>query len=152
MNISDLLAAERILPDLVSADKEDVLGELSDLMEPSVPGVSAPAILGVIREREDVNSTAIGSGVALPHGRLPGLPDLLVGFARSQQGVDFDSVDGGRTHLFFVLLAPEDAAAAHLKALAALSRLLNDETFRTRLLEVSEDEILSLIQEQDGEA
>ena len=152
MIVSDLLAEERILPDLISVHKADVLDELSCLMESSVPDVSARTILAVIREREDVNSTAIGSGVALPHGRLPGLPEVVVGFARSQQGIDFDSVDGARTHLFFVLLAPEDAAAAHLKALAALSRLLKDEVFRTRLLEAPSEEILSLIRAQDGEA
>ena len=152
MIVSDLLAEERILPDLISVHKADVLDELSGLMESSVPDVSARTILAVIREREDVNSTAIGSGVALPHGRLPGLPEVVVGFARSQQGIDFDSVDGARTHLFFVLLAPEDAAAAHLKALAALSRLLKDEVFRTRLLEAPSEEILSLIRAQDGEA
>ena len=152
MIVSDLLAEDRILPDLVSVHKADVLDELSGLMESSVPDVSARTILDVIREREDVNSTAIGSGVALPHGRLPGLPEVVVGFARSRQGIDFDSVDGARTHLFFVLLAPEDAAAAHLKALAALSRLLKDEVFRTRLLEAPSEEILSLIRAQDGEA
>jgi PTS system nitrogen regulatory IIA component len=152
MTVSDLLAEERILPDLVSVTKADVLVELSELMESSVPGSDSQAILGVIREREELNSTAIGSGVALPHGRLPGLDRVLAGFARSRAGVDFDSADGDSTHLFFILLAPDDSAAMHLKALAGISRLLKDEGFRSTLLATPADEILTLIQAQGGEA
>ena len=129
MTVSDLLAEERILPDLVGANKTEVLVELSRLMVPSLPEVKEETILKVIQEREDLNSTAIGSGVALPHGRLPGLAEVMVGFARTRTGVDFESLDGGATHLFFVLLAPDDSAAKHLKALASISRLLMDDEF-----------------------
>jgi PTS system nitrogen regulatory IIA component len=80
------------------------------------------------------------------------LQRVLVGFARSRQGIDFDSLDGGSTHLFFILLAPEDSAAQHLKALAGLSRLLADDAFRRVLLEAPGDELLGLIRERDGEA
>ena len=93
-----------------------------------------------------------GSGVALPHGRLPGLAEVMVGFARTRTGVDFESLDGGATHLFFVLLAPDDSAAKHLKALASISRLLMDDEFRSDLLLAPECEILNLIRTRDGEA
>ena len=152
MIVSDLLTEKRILPDLTAGSKAEVLAELSALMEDSVPEVDGPGILEVIQEREDVSSTAIGNGVALPHGRLTGLQRVLVGFARSRQGIDFDSLDGGSTHLFFILLAPEDSAAQHLKALAGLSRLLADDAFRRVLLEAPADELLGLIRERDGEA
>ncbi len=152
MIVSDLLTEKRILPDLTAGSKAEVLAELSALMEDSVPEVDGPGILEVIQEREDVSSTAIGNGVALPHGRLTGLQRVLVGFARSRQGIDFDSLDGGSTHLFFILLAPEDSAAQHLKALAGLSRLLADDAFRRVLLEAPGDELLGLIRERDGEA
>jgi PTS system nitrogen regulatory IIA component len=152
MIVSDLLTEKRILPDLVAGSKAEVLAELSALMEDSVPEVDGPGILEVIQEREDVSSTAIGNGVALPHGRLAGLQRVLVGFARSRQGINFDSLDGGSTHLFFILLAPEDSAAQHLKALAGLSRLLADDAFRRVLLEAPGDDLLGLIRERDGEA
>ena len=152
MIVSDLLTEKRILPDLTAGSKAEVLAELSALMEDSVPEVDGAGILEVIQEREDVSSTAIGNGVALPHGRLTGLQRVLVGFARSRQGIDFDSLDGGSTHLFFILLAPEDSAAQHLKALAGLSRLLADDAFRRVLLEAPGDELLGLIRERDGEA
>ena len=83
-------------------------------------------------ERERISTTAIGEGVAIPHGKLPGLERIYGVFARSSEGVDFNSLDGGPTHLFFVLIAPENAAADHLKALARISRLLKDEVFRRR--------------------
>ena len=152
MIVSDLLTEKRILPDLTAGSKAEVLAELSALMEDSVPEVDGAGILEVIQEREDVSSTAIGNGVALPHERLTGLQRVLVGFARSRQGIDFDSLDGGSTHLFFILLAPEDSAAQHLKALAGLSRLLADDAFRRVLLEAPGDELLGLIRERDGEA
>ena len=152
MTVSDLLAEERILPDLGGVNKTEVLVELSKLMVPSLPEVKEETILKVIQEREDLNSTAIGSGVALPHGRLPGLAEVMVGFARTRTGVDFESLDGGATYLFFVLLAPDDSAAKHLKALASISRLLMDDEFRSDLLLAPECEILNLIRTRDGEA
>ena len=102
-------------------------------MAPSVPDGGAEEIVDVLRGRERLTSTAIGEGVAIPHGRVSSLRDVVAGFARSEAGVDFDSVDGKPTRIFFVLLAPDDAAALHLKALARISRLLKDASFRERL-------------------
>ena len=152
MIVSDLLAEDRIIPDLVAVAKGDVLGELASLMEASLPDVPPGSILEVIREREEMNSTAIGSGVALPHGRLPGLQSVMAGFARSKDGVDFGSTDGGLTHLFFVLLAPIDSAGMHLKALAGVSRLLKADSFRAALIDAPADEILFLIRAEEGAA
>ena len=88
--------------------------------------------------------------MAIPHGKLPGVERVLGVFARSLQGVDFSSLDGGPTHLFFVLIAPESAAADHLKALARISRLLKDETFRRRLLTgQTGEELYRIIAEED---
>jgi PTS system nitrogen regulatory IIA component len=107
-------------------------------------------VLGVLQERERISSTAIGDGVAIPHGKLPGLDKIYGVFARSQTGVDFKSLDGEPTHLFFVLIAPENAAADHLKALARISRLLKDAEFRQRLMMgKSQQELFKLISEED---
>ena len=84
----------------------------------------------VLAERERLGSTAIGDGIAIPHGKIPrGRPRFVGAFGRHVQGVDFDSLDGNPTHLFFVLVAPEDSTSLHLKALARVSRLLKDGTF-----------------------
>lgn len=134
MTITDILARERVLPELSGSTKAEVLEELAQMLDGDVPGIGVTAIVDVLRERERLNSTAIGDGIAIPHGRVSNLEDVVAGFARSAAGVDFDSVDRKPTHLFFVLLAPDDAAALHLKALARISRLLKDKEFRDRLI------------------
>ena len=134
MTITDIHARDRVLPDLSGSTKGDVLEELARMLDGAVPGIGASTIVDVLRERERLNSTAIGDGIAIPHGRVSNLENVVAGFARSSAGVDFDSVDRKSTHLFFVLLAPDDAAALHLKALARISRLLKDKAFRERLL------------------
>ena len=80
-----------------------------------------------------LQSTGIGEGVAIPHGKLPGLQRLLASFARSRAGVDFESIDGQPTHLFFLLVVPEHSGGQHLKALARISRFFRDAGFRKRL-------------------
>ncbi|MBM4243592.1 MAG: PTS sugar transporter subunit IIA [Deltaproteobacteria bacterium] len=134
MTITDILTADRVLPDLAATTKDDVLAELASLLVGQIPQSTPDRLVAVLRERERLNSTAIGDGIAIPHGRLPGTKSVVAGFARSRGGVDFDSVDRQPTHLFFVLIAPDDAAAMHLKALARISRLLKDKAFREHLL------------------
>src|SRR2546427_312959 len=96
--------------------------------------VDRAKLVQALEDREKLNSTALGEGVAIPHGKLPGLRRVIAAFGRSPGGVDFSSLDGKPTHLFFLLVAPEDSAGAHLKALARISRLLKDESFRQRLM------------------
>lgn len=134
MNITDILSRERVAPELQGTTKAEVLQELAVMLDADVSAVGADAIVDVLRERERLNSTAIGDGIAIPHGRVSNIESVVAGFARSAAGVDFDSVDRKPTHLFFVLLAPDDAAALHLKALARISRLLKDADFRDRLV------------------
>ena len=107
-------------------------------------------LVGALEERERLNSTALGDGVAIPHGKLPGVRRVIAAFARSRAGVDFQSLDGKPTHLFFLLVAPEDSAGAHLKALARISRLLKDESFRQRLMRAGDGaDLFRTIREED---
>jgi PTS system nitrogen regulatory IIA component len=107
--------------------------------------------VAVLWERENLGSTAIGDGIAIPHGKLPGLKGVLGLFSRHPAGVDFDSLDGKPTHLFFLLVAPEDSVGQHLKALARVSRLLKDGSFRDSLVQAADAaEILRLIQQEDA--
>jgi PTS system nitrogen regulatory IIA component len=104
----------------------------------------------VLLERERISTTAIGEGVAIPHGKLAGVERVLGVFARSLDGVDFASLDGAPTRLFFALIAPQNAAADHLKALARISRLLKDEGFRRRLIDAkNRQELFTMIAEED---
>ena len=104
----------------------------------------------VLLERERLGSTGIGGGIGIPHGKLKNLESLLLGFGLSRQGVNFDSMDGRPTHIFFLLLTPEDSAGIHLKLLARISRLLKNDDFKGRLMQsqTSED-IVAAISEED---
>ncbi|MBI2347039.1 MAG: PTS sugar transporter subunit IIA [Deltaproteobacteria bacterium] len=151
MKIADFLTASRIIPSLKATDKKGVLKEMADWMAREDPALDARRLFDILLEREKISTTAIGEGVAIPHGKASGVKQVRGLLARSSQGVDFDSLDGGLTHLFFVLVAPEDSAADHLKALARISRLLKDSDFRLRLMkEKSGSEIFAVIKEEDG--
>ena len=150
MKITDFLSVQTVIPALAQQEKNAVLEELAGWLAANHPNLDAKRVLSVLMERERISTTAIGEGVAIPHGKLPGLERIFGVFARSAKGVDFSSLDGGPTHLFFVLIAPEGAAADHLKALARISRLLKDEAFRRRLMAAkSNQELFTLIAEED---
>ena len=150
MKIIDFVSVHTVIPDLVSREKAAALVELAAGLAAKYDHLDQEKVLGVLQERERISSTAIGDGVAIPHGKLPGLDKIYGVFARSQTGVDFKSLDGEPTHLFFVLIAPENAAADHLKALARISRLLKDAGFRQRLMMgKSQQELFKLISEED---
>lgn len=150
MKVTDFLSVESVIPSLKSREKSAVLEEMADWLASSHPQLEKSSVLDVLREREKISTTAIGEGVAIPHGKLPGVDRVLGAFARSSAGVDFASLDGEPTHLFFALIAPENAAADHLKALARISRLLKDEEFRSRLMagETAED-LYTIIADED---
>src|SRR4029450_3327723 len=135
MKIEDILAQDLVLPDLAGRSKTDVLIELATAVARQHPELDRERLLQALEDRERLNSTALGDGVAIPHGKLSGIKRVFAAFARSKQGVDFHSLDGEPTHLFFLLVAPEDSGGGHLKALARISRLLKDESFRTRLMQ-----------------
>lgn len=134
MKISDFLTVESVIPVLMSRDKTSAIEEMADWLASCYPQLDSKKVLDVLLDRERISTTAIGEGVAIPHGKLAGVDRVLGVFARSPEGVDFASMDGEPTHLFFALIAPENAAADHLKALARISRLLKDERFRRRLI------------------
>ena len=150
MKITDFLSVQTVVPSLASREKNAVLQELSEGLVAHYRNLDQQKVLDVLLERERISTTAIGEGVAIPHGKLPNVDRVLGVFARSLEGVDFASLDGAPTHLFFVLIAPENAAADHLKALARISRLLKDEAFRRRLLAGKDSqELYTLITEED---
>jgi len=150
VKITDFLTVQTVIPSLASREKNAVLQELSEGLAANYHTLEQNKVLDVLLERERISTTAIGEGVAIPHGKLPNVERVLGVFARSVAGVDFASLDGAPTHLFFVLIAPENAAADHLKALARISRLLKDDLFRRRLLAGKDgQELYTLIAEED---
>jgi PTS system nitrogen regulatory IIA component len=151
MKILDILPSEELIaPSLTGATKSAVLRELAEHLARQQRAVDASRLVEVLWERERLGSTAIGDGIAIPHGKLPGLQGVIGAFGRHVAGVDFDSLDGSPTHLFFLLVAPEDSVGQHLKALARVSRLLKDRAFRDKLIAVADRaELFRLIREED---
>jgi PTS system nitrogen regulatory IIA component len=151
MKILEVLQKEAILENLASTDKKGILEELVAPVA-RVAKVSEEGLVNVLLERERLGSTGIGGGVGIPHGKLKNLDNIILGFGRSKQGVDFESMDGKPTHVFFLLVTPENSTGLHLKMLARISRLLKDESFKERLINASgQDEIFAIIQEADEE-
>jgi PTS system nitrogen regulatory IIA component len=151
MKISDILVREASILDLKSTTKDDLLAEMASSLAAAEPALEADALLGVLREREALQSTGIGEGVAIPHGKVQGLDRLVAAFARSTGGVDFDSIDGQPTQLLFLLIVPEQSGGQHLKALARISRFFRDASFREKLLGAGDlEEIFRAIEEEDA--
>ena len=151
MKIVDFVRPELIVGDLQARDKTEVIKELANHLAGHVPGVDRESLAKVLLERERLASTAIGEGVAIPHGKLDAVGKLVACVGRAPSGVDFDSMDGRPTHLFFVLVAPENSTGVHLKALARISRLFKDPEFRTRLLAAdTAHEMFSVISDEDA--
>ena len=148
MKILDILDKRLILPQLTSKTKEGVLRELVHALSQVEKQVNEDRTVEILLERESLGSTGIGEGVAIPHGKSKDVKKILASFGRSLSGLDFQSLDGKPTHLFFLLIAPENSAGTHLKALSQISRLLKDKAFRKRLMEAnSADEIYSIFSE-----
>lgn len=127
LHLKDVLQPEAIITELTSVDRRGVLQEFAQLATGLIDGLDKTVIFDTLSNREKLGSTAVGHGVAIPHGKLAGLNRVVTLFGRSQKGVDFQSHDQKPTHLFFVLLAPEDSVGTDLHVLARLSRLIKDE-------------------------
>ena len=156
MKVVDFLSPDAIIPALTGSTKTQVLAEMSAFLAGRKEGggkvaMDPLALQKVLEERELLASTAIGDGIAIPHGKLDTVERLVGALGRSVPGLAFDSIDGKPTHLVFMLVAPSNSAGIHLKALARLSRLFRDANFRQRLLDAdSASAIYQTIVEEDN--
>ena len=152
MKLSEILEENYIIPDLKAIDKKGVLEELSDAIISHEPSLDKSSLVKVLLERERLGSTGIGDGVAIPHGKFHGISHPIISFGRSREGLDFESMDGEPAFLFFLLVAPEDSASVHLKALAKIARILKNSSFRKILMEApTRKELYQTIIQNDEE-
>lgn len=135
MELMEYLSKDLILPELSSTTKQEVLKELVRPLENKFPKFNTKNAYKVLLEREQLGSTGIGDGVAIPHGKLRELNKIVVVVGRSFLGVDFDALDKKPCHIFFLVLAPENVAGLHLRILAHISRILKDPGFRQAFME-----------------
>jgi len=135
MRLHQILKEEFLSDNLLSDNKKDVLAELVNVLIASGLTMDPAKAIDVLQQREKLGSTGIGDGVAIPHGKVSGLPNLVIAFGRSKNGIPFDAVDGKPVHLFFLLMAPENSTGQHLKVLAKISKLLKTPEFRRKLID-----------------
>ena len=134
MQLEQIFKIEFINADLSAKSKEEALLEMVNTIIRGGLKLDSSSILEILKQRESLGSTGIGDGVAIPHGKISDLNDIVIAFGRSIDGIPFDSLDGKPVHLLFLLLAPENSAGQHLKILAKISKMLKEPGFRKRLL------------------
>jgi PTS system nitrogen regulatory IIA component len=149
MKILDVLHEETIIVDLKSKDKKGVLEELVEPVS-RITKINHEKLVRILMDRERLGSTGIEGGIGIPHGKLKELDTLVLGFGLSKSGVNFESMDGRPTHIFFLLFTPENSTGLHLKLLARISRILKNDDFKEQLMNINTaDEVISIIQEND---
>lgn len=152
MKLSDIFDPKSIILELKAKDKTSALEELAGSICSHEPYIDKAALVRVLLERERLGSTGIGDGVAIPHGKLSGIRHPIISFGRSKRGLDFDSMDGQPAYLFFLLVAPENSAGIHLKALAKIAKILKNNAFRKRLMAAAtREELYQAVVETDEE-
>ena len=140
MKLSEILEEDNIIPELKARDKKRVIEELAEVIANNKPSLDKDSLVRVLLERERLGSTGIGDGVAIPHGKLQGVSEPIISFGRSLKGLDFEAMDGQPVFLFFMLVAPQESASVHLKALARIAKILKNSSFRKMLMEASSRE------------
>lgn len=153
MKFSDFVNVEAICAELTARDKEGVIAELVDSLvhAGAIDGEEKESIVQAIMKREELGSTGIGRGVAVPHTKHPSVEELVGTVGVSSEGIDFTSLDGDKVQLFFLLVSPPDRPGDHLRALENISRQLRDDTFCRFLKQAKKrDDIQQLLEEADN--
>lgn len=150
MRISDVLDPNTVIPTLKSTDKVSVIKELAEMLADAHPVINKDRLIEALLEREKLCSTAVDAGVAIPHAKLSGITNIIVGFGRSEKGLEFDSLDRLPTQLFVILVSPENTVGEHIDLLARISMIFKHADFRTRLLKAgSKEELYEYIISED---
>ena len=151
MLLSELLTADRVKVPLGSRSKDEMLRELVELAVGDRGPRIVETVLGAVRDREGVLSTGIGGGVAIPHGKTTAVDQLVMAAGVAREPLEFDALDAQPVELFFLLIGPESASGAHVKALSRISRLLRREPLRNALRSAGDPEaFLRIVRESEA--
>jgi len=150
MKVYEFLQTKNILTEFKSENKNDVINELVDLLKGDERVTDLEEIRKCVFEREEKMSTGVGKGFAIPHGKTNSVTDILAAFGKSETPIEYNSLDGEPVQLVFLLIGKENLLAKHIKLLSRISRLMNNEDFRRKLVEASsQDEILKIFEEEE---
>ncbi len=150
MKVSDLLKPEFIIPHLTGETKEEVINKLIDLFKNDERVEDLEKVRSAVLEREKIMSTGVGKGFAIPHGKTNAVKEIIGAFGRIDEGIDYDSLDGNPVQLIFLLVGKDNLISTHIKLLSRISRLMNKDDFRHRLIEANnKEEIIKLFTEEE---
>lgn len=150
MKVSDLLKPEFVIPDVKGVSKEDVINELIDLFKNDSKVEDIEKVRAAVLDREKIMSTGVGKGFAIPHGKTNAVKDIIGAFGKINEGIDYDSLDGNPVQLIFLLVGKDNLISTHIKLLSRISRLMNKDDFRHRLLEAdTKEDIIKLFSEEE---
>ena len=150
MKVYELLEIKNILTEFKSENKDDVINELVDLLKGDERVIDLEEIRKCVFEREEKMSTGVGKGFAIPHGKTNSVSDIVAAFGKSETPIEYNSLDGEPVHLVFLMIGKETLLAKHIKLLSRISRLMNNEEFRKKLIEAeSKETILKIFREEE---
>lgn len=150
MKVSDFLAEKVVIADLKSDRKDDVINELIDLFKNDNRIIDLEKVRKAVFDREEIMSTGVGKGFAIPHGKTSAVSEIIAAFGKTTEDIDYDSLDGQPVRLIFLLVGKDSLVSTHIKLLSRISRLMNKDDFRGRLLEAStKEEIITLFKEEE---
>jgi PTS system fructose-specific IIC component len=152
MKVFELLDEKFILTDFKSVEKDSVINELIDLYKGNDKVNDIEMVRTAILDREKIMSTGVGKGFAIPHGKTNAVNDVIAAFGKTTQDIDYDALDGKPVHLVFLLVGRDDMVSKHIKLLSRISRLMNKDEFRERLIKAnSKEEIINIFKEEEEE-
>ena len=150
MKVHELLNIKYVLTEFKSEKKDDVINELVDLLKGDERIIDLEEVRKCVFEREEKMSTGVGKGFAIPHGKTNSVNDILAAFGKSEAPIEYNSLDGEPVHLIFLLIGKENLVAKHIKLLSRISRLMNNEEFRKKLVEAdSKESILKIFTDEE---
>jgi nitrogen PTS system EIIA component len=151
MKIDEILKKESVIADIAGKNKLDVIKEMTERLKQNDTIKNDQALYATLMEREKLGSTGIGENVAIPHGKSDELTQIIIVFARSLSGIEFESLDQKPVHFVCMVIAPAHSTGQHLKALARISRLFKNQTLRERILKAEDSNaIYSILLEEDS--
>ncbi len=150
MKVHELLNIKYVLTEFKSEKKDDVINELVDLLKGDSRIIDLEEVRKCVFEREEKMSTGVGKGFAIPHGKTNSVNDILAAFGKSEAPIEYNSLDGEPVQLIFLLIGKENLVAKHIKLLSRISRLMNNEEFRKKLINAdSKESILKIFEEEE---
>ncbi len=150
MNITNVLQLSSIKSSLGGKNKKEVLNEMIDLLKNSDKIKNLEVVRKAVLAREEIMSTGVGEGFAIPHGKTNAVNGIIAAFGRTSEPVEFEAVDGKPVSLIFLLVGMENLVGPHIKLLSRISRMMNKEEFRKKLLDAKdEEEIFNIFEEEE---